>query len=75
MLKNWTAARWLRLVLAVVFLAAGTMEHEPMAWIAGGILGLQAVLGICCMGPSCATTTPNKGSAPDVQQVNYEEVH
>lgn len=74
MLKNWNTARVVRLVLAVVFVAAGIMEHEPIALLAGAILGVQAVLNVCCAGPSCAAPATNRPAGKGVSEVSYDEV-
>lgn len=74
MLKNWNASRILRLALGVIFLTAGIVEHEPIAWLAGIILGTQAVLNVCCAGPSCAVPATNRTNGKGVSEVSYDEV-
>lgn len=72
--KNWNTSRLVRLVLAVVFLAAGIVEREPIALLAGAILGVQAALNVCCAGPSCAAPATNRADGKGVSEVSYDEV-
>lgn len=74
MMMNLTTARVLRLVLAAAFLGAGIMEHEPIAWLAGIILGAQALFNVSCSGQAC-TRGMNHNGSKDVQEATYDEVH
>lgn len=73
-LSGWHAQRWLRLVFAAVFLAAGITRQEPVAWFAAVFFGIQAVFNVgCCGSASCATGRVDQ-TAPLEAEVSYEEI-
>lgn len=73
LMKNWDVPRVIRAALAIVFLVAGLVEHEPMALALSAVLGLQAVLNVGCCGSACARTggTVNKSANTDI---TFEEI-
>jgi len=71
---NWSAARLLRLVLAVLFAAVALREGEPVAWVAAALLGLQVLFNVGCCGAACSAPTVNRKGAQAVDEVHYEEV-
>ena len=73
-LSGWHAQRWLRLVFAAVFLAAGITRQEPVAWFAAVFFGIQAVFNVgCCGSARCATGRVGQ-TAPLEAEVSYEEI-
>ncbi|MEZ4738318.1 MAG: hypothetical protein R2818_02940 [Flavobacteriales bacterium] len=73
-LTGWHAQRWLRLVFAVVFLAAGITRQEPVAWFAAIFFGIQAVFDVgCCGSVGCTSSRIEPTGTLDVE-VNYEEI-
>lgn len=73
-LTGWHAQRWLRLVFAAVFLAAGITRQEPVAWFAAIFFGVQAVFDVgCCRAAGCASSRIEPTTPLDVE-VNYEEI-
>ena len=75
LLSNWNFARVLRLVLALVFLGAAIFGGEPIAYVAAGVIGLQAILNVGCCGSTCIAPPLNRKAGNVVQEVDYEEVH
>lgn len=75
LLRNWTTARVLRLVLAAVFLAAGISEGETLAYIAAAVFGVQAIFNVGCCGASCAAPPANRKAVGVVQEVDHENVN
>ncbi|MBP6574340.1 MAG: hypothetical protein KA230_07815 [Flavobacteriales bacterium] len=76
MITNWDATRWLRLVLAIIFLIAGISQQEPVAYVAAAFFGVQALFNVGCCGASCASThtpDPRTTNIP-TREVIYEEV-
>lgn len=73
--RDWSAARWLRLVLAGVFLAAAISEGEMLAYVAAAWFGIQAIFGLGCCSMACATPPANRKPDGFVKEVEYEEVH
>lgn len=75
LLHGWTGVRWLRLVFAVVFLAAGIKGREPIAFMAALFFGAQAVFNIGCCG--MGQCTPQRGSAranTEAGEITYERL-
>lgn len=73
LLTGWNGARWLRLVFAVVFLAAGLKDHEPMAYVAAAFFGVQALLNVGCCG--IGSCVPSRTAAKaDIDRVTYERL-
>lgn len=75
LLTNWNLARVLRLAFALVFLGAAITGGEPIAYVAAGVFGLQAILNVGCCGSACAAPPANRKTGNVVQEVDYEEVH
>ena len=71
---NWGAARWIRLLIAVVFLMAGISSGDTVAYAASFFFTLQAVLNIGCCGSACSTTRQGDTSATNGTDIVYEEV-
>lgn len=71
---TWDAVRILRATLAMFFLGSGIRHPEPIAWIAAGFFGLQALLNIgCCGMGACQIERPErKGTAVDASVHNEE---
>lgn len=71
---NWHWTRWLRLGLAIAFLAQGLVSGEGVAWAAGVLLGLQAVLnvGCCTIGRACDVQRPQRTERKD--DVTWQEI-
>lgn len=71
----WDAMRILRAMLAVLFFGSALKHPEPIAWIAAGFFGLQALLNIgCCGMGACQIERPaGKGTTVDAP-VPYEEI-
>lgn len=75
LLRNWDFARGLRLVFAVIFLAAGIANNESVAYAAAAIFGVQAQLNIGCCGASCAPKQErNTADVPARTEFTYEEI-
>lgn len=73
LLTGWNGARWLRLAFALVFLAAGLKDHEPMAYAAAAFFGVQALLNIGCCGiGSCAPV--RTATKADTDHITYERL-
>lgn len=73
LLTGWNGARWLRLVFAVVFLAAGLKGHEPVAYVAAAFFGVQALFNVGCCG--IGTCSPVRRSAGvDTDNITYERL-
>ncbi|QQR86696.1 MAG: hypothetical protein IPJ76_00290 [Flavobacteriales bacterium] len=73
LLTGWNGARWLRLVFALVFLAAGLKDHEPMAYIAAVFFGVQAVFNVGCCGiGACAPARSSTKADPG--NITYERL-
>lgn len=66
------AARWLRVGLAVLFFITGLVEREPVALLAAGFFGLQALFKVGCCGAVCVPRRPAAPATP--QDVVYEEL-
>lgn len=75
LLHNWDFARGLRVVLALVFLAAAIANQEPIAYTAAAFFGMQAVFNIGCCGAAC-TPVPERSasSEPAGAKITYEEI-
>jgi len=76
-ITNWDATRWLRLVLAIIFLIAGISQQEPVAYVAAAFFGVQALFNVGCCGASCASprTGDPRTTNVETKEVIYEEVH
>jgi len=75
LLHNWNFARGLRAVLALVFLAAGIANQEPVAYAAAAFFGIQAAFNIGCCGAACAPRPErNASSGPASTEITYEEI-
>ncbi len=72
LLRGWTTARLIRLLLAVVFLIAGLDRGDLPAYAASGILGVQALFNIGCCGTACNAVRSSDPVA-DVA-VEYDEI-
>lgn len=74
MLGGWSWARALRLVIALLFLAAGIGSGDTFAYVAAGILGVQAVLNVGCCGTHCSSPLPARDRESALDGMEYEEV-
>lgn len=75
LLTNWDAMRWLRLVIAVMFLFAAISRNEPFAYAAAVFFGFQAIWNVGCCGAACAAPQKRTASNEDeVRDVSFEEV-
>jgi undecaprenyl pyrophosphate phosphatase UppP len=75
LLRDWDFTRALRLVFALVFLAAAITNQEPVAYAAAAFFGMQAVFNIGCCGAACAPGSNRSGTnnaAP--AEITYEEI-
>lgn len=61
--------RWVRGGLALLFLTAGLVQHEPVALLIGAGLGLQALFNVGCCGATCVPPT-----RPDARSATNEVV-
>ncbi|MBK9177203.1 MAG: hypothetical protein IPM46_12895 [Flavobacteriales bacterium] len=75
LLRNWDFQRALRLVFALVFLAAAITNQEPVAYAAAAFFGMQAVFNIGCCGAACAPRTERSATkGPARKEITYEEI-
>jgi len=75
LLHNWNFARGLRLVISLVFLAAGVSKGDTVAYVAAAFFGIQAILNVGCGGMLCAPASTRPEPEVNVTAVTYEEVH
>ncbi len=73
LLKNVDVARIIRAALAMVFLVAGLVEHEPMALLLSAVLGLQAVFNLGCCGPTCVRPRDTLTKSANTE-ITYEKI-
>ncbi len=74
LLTNWDAMRWLRLVIAMLFLFAGISRSDPFAYAAALFFGFQALWNVGCCGAACAPTQNSTDLKDEVRDVSFEEV-
>lgn len=73
--KQWDLVRGIRLVLAVIFLAAGIVSRDGFAFAAAFVLGAQAVLNIgCCGAVPCQSGNAVSPASELNKAVTYEEI-
>ncbi len=77
LLQNWDITRWIRLGLAVMFLVAGILKADTLAYFAAGFFGLQAVFNVGCCGMSCAPSRTDRTNSAEtaITDVQFEEIH
>jgi hypothetical protein len=75
LLTNWSFARVVRLVLALMFLVAGYSKGDAVAYFAAAFFGVQALLNLGCCGTSCTSVERAAAIEGEVTDVSYKEVH
>jgi hypothetical protein len=71
LLKNWNAARVIRMILAGLLGAAYFSNKEPLYLFGALMLSVQAIFNISCAGGSCGTGY-SKSDKPLIKTEKYE---
>lgn len=76
MLSNWHLMRILRLLLGIIIIIQGAVEHEAAFVLMGILFSGMSVLNIGCCGPAgCSTSSPFvKGKQSENEEITYEEI-
>ncbi len=74
--SGWTALKFVRVILGILVLQSGIAEGQPFGIILGVFFTAFGLLtdGVCCAGGACYAPTPEKGTTPVTENIEYEEL-
>lgn len=73
--RNWSLTRWIRLGIALSFLAQGIASGTFVAFAAATFFGLQAALNFgCCGTNACRSVGSRHADTRSEGPITYEEL-